>query len=258
MPALAGLHPAHVHVHGRGERAGLKHLGGGTEVKNLAGAHHGQGVRPLERHAEVVQHDDHGLAGCGHATRGLHEGELVGYVEKGGRLVHQHAVGALGERHRQIGALPLPAAQLAEHPVGYVQRVRAPQRLLGGGVVGLGVAARVGEVGEAPVQSQTPHADARHAPVLRHVGRAQSHLAPCERVQRPGIYVHLAAAALYHAYGGLEQRALAAAVCAHKHRHAPRLEAHAHAAQHVRAVVSGAQIFELYHAVRPFLCLSSR
>ena len=55
--------------------------------------------------------------------------DLVGEVEERRRLVEQHQVGVLGERHGDPGALALAAGELVDGAVAQVPGVGQPQRL---------------------------------------------------------------------------------------------------------------------------------
>ena len=54
--------------------------------------------------------------------------DLVGEVDVGRRLVEQHRLGVLGERHRDPRALALAAGEVVDEPVSQVGQVRLLER----------------------------------------------------------------------------------------------------------------------------------
>jgi hypothetical protein len=113
---------------------GLDHRGVHHQLRRAlrvdAAARHGnEPVRVAACLVQVVEHEHDRapvpLVQLGEEVEHL---ELVGEVEVGGRLVEQEYLGVLGERHRDPGALALPAGELVEGPVPEGADVRRLQR----------------------------------------------------------------------------------------------------------------------------------
>ena len=72
---------------------------------------------------EVVQHEhDRAALALVEVDEQVEHLDLVGEVEERRRLVEQHQVGALGQRHGDPDPLALAARQLVDRPVGEVER----------------------------------------------------------------------------------------------------------------------------------------
>ena len=83
--------------------------------------HDDEVVAVADREVQVVQHHhDRAAQFLVQLVDEVEHLDRVGEVEVGGRLVEQQDVGALCERHRDPGALTLPAGELVESAVGQV------------------------------------------------------------------------------------------------------------------------------------------
>ena len=101
------------------QHPGVGVLGGGEDrpgragLDDLAGLHHRDAVGDAADDAEVVGDEEHphalGLLDVGEERQDL---RLDGDVERGGRLVGDQHVGAVGERHRDHHPLALAAGEL--------------------------------------------------------------------------------------------------------------------------------------------------
>ena len=75
-----------------------------------------------------MDHHDDGAAGGGQLAEQLEDLELVAQVEGRGGLVEQQHGGVLRDSPRDPGALPLPAGQGLQRPVGQVGDVGGGER----------------------------------------------------------------------------------------------------------------------------------
>ena len=126
--AVAGLlQPGHAAE--QAERVGVlgivEQRGGGRALHHAAGVHHGDLVRHLRHHAEVMgdQHDRHaGLAL--QVAQQVQDLRLHRHVQRGGGLVGDQQVGRAGQGHRDHHALA--------HAAGHLVRILV-QPAVGGG-----------------------------------------------------------------------------------------------------------------------------
>ena len=87
--------------------------GGGAGLDDLAGLHHGDAVGDAADDAEVVGDEEHAHAlGLLHLGEEVEDAGLDGDVERGGGLVGDQDVGAVGERHGDHHPLALAAGEL--------------------------------------------------------------------------------------------------------------------------------------------------
>ena len=163
---------------------------------------------------QVVQHDDDGAAALGvQPADQVEDVDLVGEVEVGRRLVEQQQVGALRERHRDPGALPLAAGERVDRPVGEVGHVRPGQRLGDDRLVvprplPQPALVRVPAAGDQVGDGEPLRGDRRLRQQAEHLGDLAG--------RRPGdrlpVEQHLAARRPQQPAQGAQQRRLAAAV----------------------------------------------
>src|SRR5690606_28992759 len=154
------------------EDLGGHHLGGGPLGDHPAVLHRHDHVGVAGGEVDVVHHDHDGLAVVlGHAAQAAHHLHRVAHVEVVERLVEQHVVGVLAEGHGDERALPLPAGELVEVPVGEVGELEVPQRLVHEPVV-LGGEPAPG-VREPAERDELAHGEPdRHVVVLAEDGQA--------------------------------------------------------------------------------------
>ncbi len=87
--------------------------------------HHGDAVRDLGHHAEVVRDEQHGGALARLQVADQREDlRLRGHVERGGRLIRDQHARIERHRHRDHGALALPARELMRIGARRLARIR--------------------------------------------------------------------------------------------------------------------------------------
>ena len=194
-----------------------------------------------------MQHHHHGLARVAHRGAKAHDFQLAVDVQIGGGLVEQHMRRVLRQRHRDVRLLPLAARERGQQAIGERVHADAAHGAPGDLAVGIARPARVAQVGKAAVEHQLADVDVGHGARLRKVGYAPGELLGLESAERGSVDAHLTGVRAEETCGGLEQRALAAAVGADNRGNAA-WQRKGHIAQHGRAAIACGYMFKLDHA----------
>ena len=230
------------------QSAALRELRRGAGERGRAVLHQHQPIGTAEREGQVVQHHHDGLARVAHLGAQTHDLQLAVDVQISGGLVQQHVRRVLRKRHRDVRFLAFAARERGQQAVGVRVHTDAAHGALRDLAVCIARPARVAQVGEAAVEHQLPDVDVGHGARLGKVGNPLGELFGLEGNERGAVDAHLSGVRAEETCGGLEQRALAAAVGTKDRGDAAVGHGEGDAAQHGGAAVACGHVVKLDHA----------
>lgn len=120
----------------------------------------------LKGMGKIVNDHNNGLSLCSQHPRLLHQLQLMGNIQIGGRFIQKDHRRILDQRHSNINFLPLSAREILHQLICQLRNTHGFHSSIRNGIVLFSVAAGIAQIRKSAMENQTLHRNIRNLAAL--------------------------------------------------------------------------------------------